>query len=134
MAVFQSTLLTLNPGNVQLSSDEIPLPVIYTIINLFWATLVGAWFFNWVIYFKVSSSQRTAVISRQCLLNDQQLLTAVKKKLYLAEMLLLFGRLVPPFWQTCASYWADVCLLFGRHVPHVLRCLQETHVSQHADL
>lgn len=51
----QSTLVALNPGGVQLSSDEIPLPLIYTIINLIWATLVAAWFFNWVIYFKYSN-------------------------------------------------------------------------------
>ncbi len=53
---FQSNLFALNPGGTQLSSDEIPLPLIYTVINLIWATLMAAWFFNWVIYFKVGTS------------------------------------------------------------------------------
>ena len=51
----QSNLFALNPGGTQLSSDEIPLPLIYTVINLVWATLMAAWFFNWVIYFKVGT-------------------------------------------------------------------------------
>ena len=39
--VLQSTLMALNPGDNQLSSDEIPLPLIYTVINLIWATLMA---------------------------------------------------------------------------------------------
>ena len=55
---FQNKLVAVNPLGTHLSSDEIPLPLIYTVINLIWATLMAAWFFNWVIYFKVSVLSR----------------------------------------------------------------------------
>ena len=90
------------------------MPLIYTVINLIWATLMAVWFFNWVIYFKVN---KTLYYRPQC---------SCGKVMFSQASVILFteGGVCPGgecVWQTPPRQtppWADTLTPpLARHTP-----------------
>ncbi|XP_078587317.1 uncharacterized protein LOC144868683 [Branchiostoma floridae x Branchiostoma japonicum] len=52
----RSELTLLNPDGEHLSSDEIPLPWIFVVLNIMWSTMATLWLINWVKYHRFSNN------------------------------------------------------------------------------
>eukprot|EP00041_Stephanoeca_diplocostata_P032226 m.1026685 g.1026685 ORF g.1026685 m.1026685 type:complete len:357 (+) comp24108_c0_seq39:848-1918(+) len=55
-------LVMLNPGGEHLSSDEISLPEVYSVLTIVWVAVAFLWALNWVMYYRMSNKLHDLVV------------------------------------------------------------------------